>query len=363
MKLSKTIFVVTASFLSLMNAADTDMPSIDNSSMNQGHDLNANQMITGINAFNGIDILRDWDVFTTVKFNYWQAQEDWLELADRRPVNANNSAGDKIRLGFDFKPGFTVGAGVKTPYDGWELYTDYTYLHSENSVSEKALSTSFGLVGIWKNSETTNFTLATGADGHWRLNTHIWDVHAARNFLIGEKLSLRGHYGFRTFFLPQHYRTVFHFATGWNPQTRAKQQTWGFGLRTGIDLNYLLWYGIRFNGGASLTTAYQKFRLDLQDQQDLNPQQLHQHFKTSFSMITPNPDLYLGLAWGMYFNQRKVHVDLAASYLFSMFFSQNQMFDLLNQVEPEGHWGFNGQNSGAGDLYYQGLSIALRCDF
>ena len=80
-------------------------------------------------------------------------------------------------------------------------------------------------------------------------------------------------------------------------------------------------------------------------------------------MITPNPDLYLGLAWGMYFNQRKVHVDLAASYLFSMFFSQNQMFDLLNQVEPEGHWGFNGQNSGAGDLYYQGLSIALRCDF
>lgn len=341
------------------------------------------------NAYNTpASIDAGWDLFFTFNFTYWQAMQGGMDIA--LPAQATATApvtgftqsalGNSVIVqDFEFKPGFQIGFGWNGAKDDWALYGEYTWMRgttnttatppvpsasSANGVSigtTGVLMPTSWLSGLYTNNATTNIT------SEWEYTFDILDFQLSRPFYSGARFTLEPFYGVRALWISQEMNltaTVLN-VTGQTATTSPRSasydsDSWALGPRVGFNGNWHLGYGIRFIGDTSLSllfTRYTEVSQNVGNPETALPPSVIEY--DNFDGLRPNLDLSLGFGWGRYLDCRRFHIDLAATYDFSIFWEQNMMRSLADlTANTTGHPG-----AAAGNLYLQGLTIKTNFEF
>jgi hypothetical protein len=289
----------------------------------------------------------------------WQASEDALEYATTSKAQDSVQDGRIKSPDFEWEGGFRVGLGIKLPYDGWDLFLNYT--HVEGKARGQANAPEGGAVfPLWMApfNLPQNF-FVEHAKTNWRTLLNIADVELGRGCLVSKWVSIRPFMCVRAAWIDQALHVDY---TGGNAvpagdrdQLRFTNDFWGVGLRVGFDS---LWglgkgFGIYGNGGASLLagdfTVRQKEKLK---EADLTRLEL----KADTSSVVAGAELALGFQWDKLLSQDRYHLGLKLGWELNLFFDQNRLVHFLG-----GNPGSISQSNA--DLSFQGLTVGFRFDF
>jgi len=341
------------------------------------------QMMPGYNAASRIDVRGSWDVYATASFVYWQLSQDNMEVAFLDELtNADYVAspgsimGKESSMSFNFKPGFKVGLGLNLDLDDWDLYAEYTRIHTTNSKSVSAETAA---------DDSTAPVLATAghpfivplnayntASEKWNCNLDFINWDMGRAFYVGTQLTFRPFYGVRGGFITQNthnnYVNTSFSSTG---EVRGvkdvynRAHSWAVGPRVGVCTDWMLGAGFRFFGGVDGDLLYTRYKVQNKtnflathsDTPYLIGHSASYISKDIVRTVRSHVDLEGGFGWGSYFDNNNWHIDLSASYGFQVFFDQNMLSTFANSTMA------GSVERPAGNLYVQGLTATARFDF
>lgn len=338
----------------------------------------------------GIDLNGGWDMFVTANFTYWQAIQGGMDIALPGQATAivplgtvtQSAFGNAVFIqDFEFKPGFQVGLGWSGAKDDWTLYAEYTWVRGTTNSTSTAKAPSSSTVGSatvgsfgvlvpssWLPGIYTNNNTTTQITSSWEYSFDIADFQMSRPFYSGARFALEPTFGVRALWLSQDLdlsATVLTSGSVASPATSPRSisyssDSWGLGPRAGFNGNWHLGYGIRFIGDTSASLLFTRYT-DV-TQNVTSPDNSLPPLKTkldNFDGLRPNMDFSLGLGWGSYFSCRRLHLDLAATYDFSIFWEQNMMRYLADlTADTTSH-----TNGAASNLYLHGLTVKTNFSF
>lgn len=306
----------------------------------------------GYNYPSPISINHSWKTYATLSFIYWQGKELGTELATERQLNTEKLA-KVIQIKQAFHPGFKIGAGVRTDYDNWDVYFEYLRLHFSNHRSKIAQENSY-LNPIWMDSE--NFEGSGNAKGVWKVKLDLAELVAKRSYYVGKKFFLEPKAGIKAGTIKQRYNATYHYSENSNLllDSNNRSSSWLIGPTIGTSSSFILGKGFNIFIISDLAIFYQHAKA--RTRQDFTETELFRNTKKKFSLPIPNFDLSSGLDWNTYFDRRTWHLRTIFSYDFSIFFNQNFMRYLKDNVSTR-------NNGDSGNLSFQGLEIKVRLDF
>lgn len=311
-----------------------------------------------------------YGVFLTADALFWKASQDGLEYAVDIPVASSlppaQQNGKLKDLNFKWGWGFRAGIGYNLPYDGWDLYLNWTRFHK--TASSHVQSAPEGtLEPLWLPATYTsgNNLFADTASARWRLHYDTLDLELGRSYFVSHALALRPFIGMRGAFIHQNVR--YHFTpqnfSFFNPfTTKGRNNFNAFGLRAGVGLNWFFNSQWSLFGNASATLAQGVFDVALKmsakrDNPALDAGNLLRE-KNSFHRVKTNLEAAIGLTWESYFSCSRYHLALSLAYEVVQWINQNQ---LREAFFPQNFLGsFIPHN---GDLGLHGGTFAARFDF
>jgi hypothetical protein len=317
--------------------------------------------------------------FFTSDFIYWRATVDNYQFAasgvpttEMGYLVSPTSLGRSPSPAFAFEPGFKLGAGLKFPHDGWDVYANYTWLYPAKV--RASLSSSYGhLVGLADPYWGTP-TLANAKDT-FQQSFNIVDLELGRQFFLSKFLTLRPYFGLKTALIYLHqrnYLTVFNDASNGlvgnvsspivppnetitNLIQKENVKSWGMGIRGGFAP---VWYfmknfGLYGNLAASLMWTY-----------------FQNHTKTSylgtaFDPVTGAPSPIGGVTglFGKVFHTVTPVIELSLGLTYMTYFRENERALTLSAGWEEQVWiGFDG-GFPAGNLSLQGFTCKAGYEF
>ncbi len=331
-------------------------------SMQGQNGMMQSQMMSGYNAPSSIDVCSSWDVFTTGSFIYWQASEDNLQLGINSDMTGSQALplnGTIINMDFGFKPGFKVGLGMNMGRDNWTLYSEYTWLQTNNSASFTEDDSQIAL-SLWTIPARSLSSELHSISGKWHLHLNLLDLVLQRNYYVGSQLTFSTYFGGRAAWINQKYHTTQTETTGSvSFDTSQKSESWAVGARAGLDADWLLGYGIRFYGKTAFDALYTQYGRHAEiDNPTIATKDVNLH-EYAINTIRPHSEIELGFGWGSYFDNNNWHIDLAAGYNFQVFFDQNMFIQFVGESGS----GVGSVVTRGGNLYLQGLTTSVRLDF
>ena len=311
-----------------------------------------------------------WTLFVTGDFIYWRASVDGLAYSAskwRNNLNENLGHGSVKHPDFAFEPGFKVGLGTRIAHDGWEFYSEYTWLHTgdKRGSTENAnpLTTTSGATWFMEEAAPNSllqpdFPLLTFAQGRWDLHFNSIDLSMARTSRVGRRFDMRPHFGFKGSWQRQHYSTHYTVNSHLADSTRRRMSQdidyWGFGMRTGFDAAFHLNKWFRISGETAISGLWSGFdvdRLDRSAPADGSSAELAT-FKTSnsYHTIVPVLEMFLGMRWEKRFNENLYNYMMQLGWEHQVWWNMNQFYGAYEQGSH-------------GALTLQGLTFQLRLDF
>lgn len=250
----------------------------------------------------------------------------------------------------EFQPGFRVGLGYNTNYDGWDINLTYTRF-------EYALSFNYGSAYTASN----NFSyLASLSRPKLTFDYNLGDLDLGRMYKVGQYFKLRPHVGIRGLWLTQkeNFGQVLTSQGGRSTGILEEYDRFTFkntlvGIETGVDITWMLsdQFSIYSNLGVSSLVNYCKPTTTWFEEAYTSPDQQLVNFKYNFSTrITNNFDLALGVRWDKTLSEGRYHLGLNVGY------------------EHHTYWDMtytnNGYDIGLDDTFnLQGLAVGARFDF
>jgi len=275
--------------------------------------------------------------------------------------------GHEVNLNTHYKPGFKVGLGMNFPNDNWDTALDYTWFRSNQKKSVSlVVDGPEVLLPAWLIPDVTSPSYFEGRE-EWRLHMDLLD------WAIGKKcccssVSFYPFLGARAAWIRQNIEADYldestHNLFQSNISVTQRSHSWGVGLRSGLNANWMVGNHFRFYGEGSGDILYTQY----------TNQRLHQEGSTAAGVLSTGSlftvrqknanylrshlDLELGFGWGTGFCDSCWHVDFTAGYGFQVFFDQN-MF--RNYVDNRN---FAKSIAPNGNLYIHGLTTTLQLDF
>ena len=332
------------------------------------------------------------DYFITLSFIYWQPTLDHFSYAfvDQNQIPASPVPGIRgkyLEMDYDFKPGFQFGVGMNLPIDDWDLYAEYTRVHGHHSASSGDADLSNGSQASILATMGSPYLLNNDHGGVYQYakakytnNLDFIDAEMGRTYYVGQHLIFRSSYGLRTAWILQNMHVNYGYPSylgivadqndtfGTLPSYVTfvdRVHSWGIGPRAGLKMDWVLGKNIRFIGNGFVDVLYTRYHL--KDKTTLVPnvvttdspnigQTASVITRDKVSAIRTHLDMEIGLGWGYYFDQKNWHLDLAATYGFQVFFSQNMFRQYFNNVTPV-------VSTYSGDMNIQGLTLKARLDF
>jgi len=295
------------------------------------------------------------DVFFTGDLLIWQAHENGLGYVIKSKGTALNNSSTK-ELHSKYSPGFRVGLGWNTPHDGWDLYANWTRLHTKarGSVNTGASST------LYPTLEAPAYVAAAPNASHAHLKLHLdmIDLELGREFFVSKWLTLRPFVGMRTAWIKQRLNTDYvGVASTYN--TNMKNNYWGVGVRPGLNTQWGLGCGFSLYGNTALSLLYGFFELD-QDQYSVTTADVtSSNIANAHSLRVGRAiaEVQLGVRFERMLAKDHLHFSIQAGWENLMFFGQNQFDRFVSSAAP----GVFVSNQG--DLTLQGYTLSLRLDF
>jgi hypothetical protein len=307
-------------------------------------------------------------VIASADFIYWMARQDHIAYAYTTGTTALAAGGTPaqgrvVMPESGFKPGFKIGLGLDLDHDGWDVFAEYTWFHSNHSHShgnrddEDSVSATSTLdlhAPYWDVNGFNQFgTLFTSASAQWKLQMNILDLELGRNFYISESLMLRPQVGMKMTWDTQRYNTSYTNDTIVLSMNQ-KDTIQGYGIRAGIDTAWHFTRSFSFVGDLAFTGLWESFHVKRNDSNlvtatgistnDLNVKSRHNN-------VRPIIEWRAGLRWESWWCADRYHVAIDAGWEQQVWVNQNQFF----VISPTEH-----KN---GDLSLQGLDIKVRFDF
>ncbi len=324
------------------------------------------------------------DLFLEAAFTWWYIGQEGLKVASNSVLNSTTlSYADNTNSyfpSFNFEPGFKVALGTVDKRE-YEYRIGYTWAHTNKTTSAVApveenlpagsttvaAGTAVLALDNWfLQSSTGNQALAASSlTSKWNLDFNLIDFTIGRPYYQGPSLIASPFGGLEVGFISQNFNVDIYQATGQisnlpvQPLTsRNSSSSWGVGPLLGIDTKYI-WRELRLLTKGSFGLLYTNYTSVKHSEErastDFNPSPYTASFSNYYAM-RPNADLELGLGWNRYFNSHNQHIDLRLTYDFSIYFAQNMMRTLLNDV-------FLGASAAPSNLFFQGLTASARIDF
>ena len=292
-----------------------------------------------------------FDIFASAAFTYWDIGQDGMKIGSTYTSSPSSGFTNTLFINDKYKAGFKVGLGVNTCFDDWVVEADYTWLHHSlhrNQGSFPFLSTPFVLSG-----SSGSGAVFTNSDHKWHFGIDILDVQMSRPFYQGKRLTINPFFGIRTQWISEHYKISGTTTLSEVSTPKWKTASWGLGPRFGFDMNWLVGAGFRLIGSASGSLLYTHYStLKYKQLSGSSPYSIsfdHQNY------LRGDADGKLGFGWGSYMGNNKYHLDFTATYDFQIFWNQNMITWMMNNI--------SNVDSSAGNLYLNGLTISGRFDF
>lgn len=376
-----SLFAVT----SMLHAADdAQMRNIDNRLTALEQRKSANGMINP----NGRPQVKDGaNLFITADFLYWVANEGGLGFVVKSQAHHHSIADGKLKSpGFKWEPGFRVGLGYNLPHDGWDLYTDWTWLISR---AERTVTADHGerLYPTFMNINEITGENVRSATGKWKNHLNMMDLEIGRQFFVSKWLTVRPHIGLRNAWVYQHLNLDYcgEFNVGdvgcFSSSSSSSSSSlccnssfssengqldgdhackyWGMGLRGGLNTQWGLGCGMSFYGDLALSLLFGRFHIN--ETERFSPHS-GSDFKTfdwkdKYTACRGVVDLAAGLRWDENFHKDRFHFRLQAGWEQHLFINQNQFDRVVSSTVP----GITVTNQG--DLSFNGVTISTRFDF
>jgi len=306
------------------------------------------------------------DFFFTADYLFWTAREQGLEYATTG-IALTSLGGAPAENGHLFSPdwkwssGFKVGAGITFNERNWDLYLNYTWLHS-NASDTHTLQPYHSATLFPYSADNAIFYLLNGitpdystAHSNWDLHLNVLDLELGRTFLVSEFLVLRPHFGLKASWQEDdfHHRYVsIATSTGGTISGKRDQDYWGLGLRAGVKSK---WFFVKHWGAygdlaiSALWSHYDLHNTDTVVRTDGVTTPI-MDMKETVRSLQPVIEIALGLLYETDFNDGKYRFNIHAGWEMQSWINQNQRIALV-------------QVGSKGDLSLQGLTAGLRFDF
>ena len=318
---------------------------------------------------------------------FWQASETNLGYGIE---NADGTTylndGRTLIPHFDWDWGFKVGIGYNIPFDGWDMFFQWTRFYTNNGAHGVSAEANNIIFPTFVNAELpTTFgqnqpgPIQSGflsASSYWNMKLNLIDAELGREFIVKKWLTLRPFAGLRNAWIRQHFRVNYHNGnifsgrlsgpfTGQTISVQMKNNFWGFGLRSGINTQWGFGEGFSAFGDLAAAILLGNFRIS---QLETNPTNsslgtrlnLSEEFVAARTII----DMSLGIRYSCLVAEDRYSLQLQLGWEQHLFFNQNQ----LMKFPTTSGFSFGRNYSGLsiidhGDLDTHGITFTARFDF
>ncbi|MEL7430942.1 MAG: Lpg1974 family pore-forming outer membrane protein [Chlamydiota bacterium] len=297
------------------------------------------------------------------RFLYWEAREEGLALGKIKP-SQKSLDNEVLQQDYAFKPGFNLSLMFQLSRSNWDTTFSYTQFDSmihtkiQGKNTEVILSPFFDPIIELERLESD-----------WTLKLTLLDTELGKTCFLGEHFFYRPFIGLRFYLLNQKlFLDGYPFPVGlfMNPALASVtfysqtanhwSRSHSLGPRVGTDLDFLLGYGLQAHCNVASSIVY--FNYDASAQRSID---LEEDIETK---ITINNDAFLralseistGLSFGGHLFHEQLYVDVGIFFDAKVFSGHNPFSDLLRNLS-------NQINGYYGNLYFWGLSCALRSEF
>lgn len=327
------------------------------------------------NAPANVDLCSGWNVFATGSAIYWHASQDYMDAGRTAEFSLISGSipspqSATVYPDFSYNPGFKVGLGLDTGFDYWTAQFQYTWYHHEMNHSTGAVPSSLGtgtkiyLINDWFNSLTTSSPPQEilQIQNEWKLHLDQLDL-LFTNPLYGDNKGILYHYcGFRSLFIRQSYDIEAVSVDAALPvSSHNHSQSWSFGPQVGIGAHGLYKWGARVEGNMKFSLLYTRYTKLYHSENDQGVGDVSPiaGSMAPYGCLRPNSEFGVGLGWGSYFADNRLHFDLAARYDFMIIWNQNMMRQNVASLQDNNV----GYADAAGNLYLHGLTVDLCFNF
>lgn len=308
-------------------------------------------------------------LYATGDFIYWKARQDetisGIAKIGLSQGDGTFSANFKLKdLNYQFSPGFKLGIGAKPPFDGWDLYLNWTHLH--NHSKSTFTSSSHDLVDIEQVGEQELIFVSNKAQNSYRLMFNSLDFTWGRRYFVSETWLVRPSFGVKTAWLHQTIRFDFkNMETFPFPEVESieafpeflesKNTYWGIGPYFSFEGKWMIAYGLGLYGQVSGAIFWGSFdqhafgetnALEI-DNQDLILSLDYIDQRADAHRVRPTFQMFIGLDWERCLISNKLSAQLRAGYETQFFFAQ-----LVNIRDVE-----------ESNVSLEGLTLSARLDF
>ncbi len=348
------------------------------------------------------------DLYITLDFLWWISNEPETPFAfvstnTASFASSNNLAvpqqGYNANVKYKWDPGFRVGIGWDTGYDGWEVFADWLWYYSATSSSVSANlvpgSSSnngnstvsqgvhypaifwYGLNGSGSGQQVSYDAPLASATGKYRILVNMFDFLIARSYYISCGLAMKPYIGATGGWIDRRLRTSFGdgvpnttSVSGTVPFLLAdstyasKANYWGVGPRAGLDGFWKLGMGFEFIGKMSTALLYGNTFNNYETITSAGITSVYGAGANNsiFNItnnkhnwrIVPNLQLYLGLGWGDCFSCGQYYFGINAGWEADFF------WNLPNFVNPTS---LLQSSTAAHTVDLAGLTVDVRFDF
>ncbi len=322
------------------------------------------EMPMGYSAPARINPICGWDFFVSGSFIYWHVNQEGMDVAYTQSPSSPFSV-RTITQESKYKPGFKVAIGTSLGHDNWMGTAEYTRLHMTTTTSTNP-PPGGQLQNAGKWGFPGNGNSSSVVSSKWGCNLDILDFELERAYYSGRMLTFRPFMGPRLGWLKQRLTMKANDLDD-DPDilltSKNKSTSWFMGPRAGVDLRWILGWGIRLTGSTGASLLYQRQTVKSKYSDLTDPDATFKSLKDAFFRhIRPNAEMGMGLGWGTYVMNNTWHFDILAAYEFHYWWKQNVM-PTANLRNPFFNRAAVSDQVLPGDLAYHGLTLTLRLDF
>lgn len=277
-------------------------------------------------------------VYFTGDFIYWQVLEDQIAICEKLTTVGTTTTNKMEKPHFRWDPGFKVGVGYNTPFDGWDVYAQWTWLHSHKTTKVNTVGPN--LLNFFNGA-------ADHMSGKFEFHYNTLDLELGRRLYLSRKLSMRPMVGLRGASINQkfHVRTSTLSVPSGGNNNKYKNDFFAGGPRIGLSTRWGSKWAVF--GDLDFAVLYGKFKVRTTSvAQDLSATDI---FEDNKHRLRPNLQLLLGGEWGTCIEDQ-YYVNFKAAYEVQYWWGQWQARNLQNTFPN-------------GDLMTHGLTFQGRFEF
>lgn len=299
------------------------------------------------------------NLYTTADFIYWYVKEEGLEWRVTQPLNPTNQTNRSRVKGpnFHWEPGFKFGVGAHLPKDGWDLFVQYTNIHTGDANDKVSLSSVGQNTSLWR-AAGIFFQDFNKGFMRWDHTFSAFDLEVGRSYKNSSRLTMRPFLGLKgSWQIQEYYLTYTDDISAFSEirKIHMEQIHRGIGLRAGLETSwqivkaFSIFANVAING---LWTNFEVLRMDS-----------FLGSSTDTILLKPRNDFYtiqyvtesmLGVKVEASWKEDRYHGSLQLAFEQQLWRANNQFVMQLFESAFVGR---------TGDLSLQGLTLKARLDF